>query len=142
MHGVKAADRVWLTCCALHNWLLEIDGLSSEWDGEIGKFDIDPENDDIPFALRRLDNGESRRNYDSSGMGLGYIDQEDVCEGNNNNDEPIAMEQDVEVVEDYIINLSGTNDVHKLSSATMQKKLIKHFNILFKENKIQWPRSR
>jgi hypothetical protein len=25
--GVEVADKVWKACCALHNWLLEIDGL-------------------------------------------------------------------------------------------------------------------
>ncbi len=25
--GVEVVDKVWKTCCALHNWLLEIDGL-------------------------------------------------------------------------------------------------------------------
>jgi hypothetical protein len=27
LHGVDAVNSVWFTCCALHNWLLEIDGL-------------------------------------------------------------------------------------------------------------------
>ena len=27
IHGVESADKIWLTCCALHNWLLETDGL-------------------------------------------------------------------------------------------------------------------
>jgi hypothetical protein len=31
LQGVDAVDKVWLTCCALHNWLLEIDGLNAEW---------------------------------------------------------------------------------------------------------------
>ena len=26
----KVGD-VWRTCCALHNWLLDIDGLNNEW---------------------------------------------------------------------------------------------------------------
>ena len=24
--GINNTDKIWLTCCALHNWLLEIDG--------------------------------------------------------------------------------------------------------------------
>ncbi len=43
--GVECADNIFLTCCALHNWLLEIDGLDkewrngvpSDWEGEIGE---------------------------------------------------------------------------------------------------------
>ncbi len=34
VHGVDKVDIIWLTCCALHNWLLEIDGLSNVWTGE------------------------------------------------------------------------------------------------------------
>ena len=33
LHGVDAVDSVWFTCCALHNWLLEVDGLTEEWVG-------------------------------------------------------------------------------------------------------------
>ncbi len=28
--GVYSVDCVWFTCCALHNWLLDIDGLSEK----------------------------------------------------------------------------------------------------------------
>jgi hypothetical protein len=31
LQGVDAVDKIWLTCCALHNWLLEIDGLNAKW---------------------------------------------------------------------------------------------------------------
>ncbi len=32
IQGVDVVDNIWLTCCALHNWLLEIDGLTdAEW---------------------------------------------------------------------------------------------------------------
>ena len=31
-HGILTCDLVWLTCCALHNMLLEVDGLSKKWD--------------------------------------------------------------------------------------------------------------
>jgi hypothetical protein len=41
---VDAADKVWLTCYALHNMLIDVDGLDkgwaegarSDWDGESG----------------------------------------------------------------------------------------------------------
>jgi hypothetical protein len=28
--GVDSVDYIWFTCCALHNWLLDIDGLSEK----------------------------------------------------------------------------------------------------------------
>ena len=39
-HDVNAADGIWKTC-ALHNIMLEKDGLSQEWNGELGDLDLD-----------------------------------------------------------------------------------------------------
>jgi hypothetical protein len=30
INGVDVFDKIWFTCCALHNWLLEIDGLNAD----------------------------------------------------------------------------------------------------------------
>jgi hypothetical protein len=35
LHGVDIVDKMWKTCCALHNMLLEVDGLDVEWNGGI-----------------------------------------------------------------------------------------------------------
>jgi len=32
LHGIEACDKVWYTCFALHNFLLEEDNLSEGWD--------------------------------------------------------------------------------------------------------------
>jgi len=50
---------------------------------------------------------------------------------NDNSDTSIANERYVQGMDDDIINLTRTNEVRKLSSATMQNKLIKQFKILF-----------
>jgi hypothetical protein len=47
--GPESADKIWLTCCALHNCLLEADGLN-DWEGEIGLNDMSY----ASFALQRL----------------------------------------------------------------------------------------
>jgi hypothetical protein len=53
-------DDIWLTCCALHNWLLDIDGLSgqwkdgvliSDWDGKLGWMDFDGLHESIPNSI-------------------------------------------------------------------------------------------
>ena len=31
VHNTEASDNIWLTCCALHNMLLDVDGLSNAW---------------------------------------------------------------------------------------------------------------
>jgi hypothetical protein len=59
MHNTKVADNVWLMCCALHNMLLNVDGLSVGWQNgvpsywqvkENGQFELS----DMPRAIRRL----------------------------------------------------------------------------------------
>jgi hypothetical protein len=80
LHGVEKVDQVWFTCCALHNWLLEIDGLMNEWcdgvlvsdwDGPLGELDFKGINNNIPNAIARLSRNLDPRNYDSSGIGPG-----------------------------------------------------------------------
>ena len=64
MYGVDVVDKVWLTCCALHNWLLDIDGLSkpwdggvcmSDWEGSLVDLDFDGIDEAIPNALASLE---------------------------------------------------------------------------------------
>jgi hypothetical protein len=117
LHGVKSAYKVWLTCCALHNWLLEIDGLDEHWDlvipadweGELGHTDQqDLDQYVIPFACRRLNNPSLDRRYDTSVMGDGsdripirnQID-EDVGDVINVNDDDVN-DDDTNVNDDHV----------------------------------------
>ena len=64
LYNTEIADSIWLTCCALHNMLLDVDGLSkswnngvrSSWELETGEFGAD----DIPFAIHRQIGGSHR----------------------------------------------------------------------------------
>ena len=57
LHSIESVDMVWLTCCALHNMLLEVDGLdepwdgsripTSEWEGAMGELEVE----DVPVAM-------------------------------------------------------------------------------------------
>ena len=83
LYGVEATDKVWLTCCALHNWLLDIDGLdevwengilvkvTSEWLGDLGDHDFEGVSPEVPNAIVRLSTNLDPRKYDSSAMGPG-----------------------------------------------------------------------
>ncbi len=73
--GVDSVDYIWFTCCSLHNWLLDIDGLSqkwvggvrqcvSNWEGELGCLDFDDVHKDVPNALACLSENQDARNYD------------------------------------------------------------------------------
>jgi hypothetical protein len=79
--GVVNVDKVWITCCALYNWLLEIERSTIEQLGRrIGYFDGLPSS--IPNAIARLSANLDLRNYNVSGMGPG----EDVVGESNAND--------------------------------------------------------
>jgi len=82
IYGVDSVDHVWFTNCALHNLLLEVDGLTqkwvsgvhkltSNWDGDMGCSDYDGVQVDAPNALAHLSSNLDPRNYDSSGLGPG-----------------------------------------------------------------------
>jgi len=87
LEGVDAVDKIWRSCCALHNWLLEIDGLyeewseisilgSSDWEGELGDCDFEGINVSVPWLLAHLSQRLDPRTLDLSGMGPGI----DICE--------------------------------------------------------------
>ena len=57
VYGVDRVDDIWLTCCASHNWLLEIEGISgrwedgyfvSGWEDDLGRMDFDGLHESIP----------------------------------------------------------------------------------------------
>ena len=53
-----------MKCCALHNWLLEIDGRNDEWTAhfDMNNNNMEDNDDTVPFAVQQL-------NEDYSGMG-------------------------------------------------------------------------
>ncbi len=80
IYGVLKIDEVWKTCCSLHNWLLDIDGLNTEWvdgvcviasdwEGPMGESDFNGLHEEIPYSIARLSTNLDPRNYDLSGMG-------------------------------------------------------------------------
>jgi hypothetical protein len=150
VQGVQAVDKVWLTCCALHNWLLDIDGLDSEWEGqsipapsdwegEMGDVDIEGLS---PNVLQLATNSSFvPRNYDSSGMGHG----DDVVRGTEVRNSDVLLENMMEEDEDE--NKMDTGDgevrnVRDLSLSFFRSRLVEHFDILFKRNEIKWTKRR
>ena len=141
LHGVNIADRIWMTCCALHNYLLEIDGLSIEWNGDVGLFDIEESDGNVPFAIRRLQTGAEKRNYDRSDIGPGYFQNDDNEEEDaNNNTGQVECDEDLYKNINEEIQQNGINKVNRLSSNLMREKLITHFDILFHKQMVHWPR--
>ena len=139
IEGVDSVDKVWLTCCALHNWLLEIDGLNAEWseisitgsdwEGELGDCDFEGINVRVPWSLARLSQRLDPRTLDLSGMGPG-ID---------------VSEQRMQPDQDDHTNPAGVNGVKLVKGMSLKvfrRKLVNHFKILFARNEIKWPTRR
>jgi len=149
VHGVDKVDLIWLTCCALHNWLLDIDGLSNEWTGEqvatncesdwlgeLGDHDFEGvsiERTNIPNAILRLSNNLTVRNFDASGMGPGS----DVA---TDSFHLLNVEEDDET-ESQILEKGREREriVNKLSLKFFRSRLVEHFHIMWSRNKIIWP---
>ena len=118
LQGVKKADRIWKTCCALHNLLLIRDGLDKEWDGGIS---TNPTTQgsygNTPFAIQRLH---------STDIPASIVHNTNHTDNNGDN-------------ENTEISLDNVNIVRNLSPSDFQSKLIKHFDISFHQHKIVWP---
>jgi hypothetical protein len=149
LHGVEACDKIWATCCALHNWLLEIDGLDDKWEqgvpsiweGELGNFEEgDVRNHALPSAIQMLNSPAEFRNFDLSGMGAG----DDCDETSSINCEVVDTAPAISgSTESPIASTESSSDepisVLSLSQNSFKNKLINHFDILFQQNKIVWP---
>ncbi|KAG7374490.1 hypothetical protein IV203_013585 [Nitzschia inconspicua] len=122
-------DRIGKTCAALHNCLLEADGLddswNSDWSGNLGELN----EHNIPNALRTLFtlNIMSMVNYDTSGMGQGNHPQADE------DDEAVAAHHGT-VTRDE----TGAIIVRKMSKEELRRRLV-HFDIAFKRKELCLP---
>ncbi len=146
LHGVDAVDSVWLTCCGLHNWLLEINGLTeewvggvckivSDWDGEVGCLDFEGVRVEVPNALACLSVNLDPQNYDSSGLGPGL----DVIAENRTLLTKEADELSDGIDDRNMMLIIRNRRVKDLSLSVFRRLLVNHFAILFSQNNIVWP---
>jgi hypothetical protein len=150
VHGVRKADNIWHTCCALHNWLLEIDGLNepwtsgelvSDWENELGQFE------DSHFvekwccsealgAISRLRKQDDFRTYDSTQFGSNRQEIDELSELNPDDTMDDICESNA--------NVSTENEqillVKNLSQAYFRSRLVEHFDILYQRGEIIWPK--
>lgn len=73
LHGIENCDKIWLTCCALHNMLLEVDGLAKRWEHgvqSVYESKLDHYND-LPSLLQKLAKPDSSRNFDIADISYG-----------------------------------------------------------------------
>jgi hypothetical protein len=131
LHGIEATDRIWLTCCALHNFLLEEDGLDAGWDmnqymSDLGDHDEEDSNCFLGSPLNSTQL-QRQRQFDTSGMGSGSNRSRTGFQ------DPATEEGPPEVDEE------GVTKVHTLSLKYFRAKLVENFDILWEKEQIQWP---
>ena len=144
LHSLESVDAIWGTCCALHNYLLQKDGLldgwetsadnQSEWTGNIGCFDEAADVlEHLPEQIQRLfdEIGMEPRDFDVSGIGAG--DDRSGDDGTDNDDSDARSYDDPEGTG------GGERLVHRLSQDYFREKLVEHFDIMFKQGRIVWP---
>lgn len=120
IHGrdlFSKTDNIWFTCCALHNWLLEIDGLDSRWTEGVqgdweGSWGLHDESDARRFGVSRQ----------SDLSQIGGIDSTDPSETHVSGD----GDEDARVV-------------RLMSQRSFREKLIKHFQCKWSRREVVWP---
>ena len=133
------SDSIWKTYCALHNMLLDVNGLANGWENGV-RLEWDTEEDctqDLSFALRRLIKPGSSRNLDILGIGYGnnaLTSTESVSASINNNEE-----DELNVVDSMGQNRFVACTINKMSLQQFRSKLIRHFNIAFHQKKLSGP---
>ena len=150
LHGVECATKIFKTCCALHNSLLDIDGTNkgsdSDWLGRMGRHEYEDTTNQISGVLLRLNNLENANSNIPSNIDTmlpSELQQIDITQ------HPFVMNNVIEnITEEYnassdiLTNESNSesSNVINMSQEKFRKKLVEHFNILFDQNKIVWPK--
>jgi hypothetical protein len=141
MHNTEVADNIWLTCCALHNMLLDVDGLSTGWNNGIpSDWELDSsdfEESDLPDSIRRLidpTGGVGVCSYDGTSIGHDYqgAANRDDIEDDDDDDNQIVVTIEQFTASDGIA-------VNQLSLSMFRSLLINNFNNSFHKNKVVWP---
>lgn len=114
VHGLGAVDDIWKTCCALHNMLLEVDGLAEDWrEGVTGDWEGDwglhEREDSTRFGISR--------DHDLSG--LGGMQDSDVGAS--------------------AAPTSGTRTVRNMELSSFRSSLIEHFTLKWRAREVRWP---
>ena len=120
LQDIDKCDEIWLTCCALHNRLLFIDGLHKNWEGGAPsnwEKDQSHKNYTTPFAVSRL-NAPS---------------PEEVLADNN------ELQGNINSLDLSKYEIDGFRIVSMLPQDIFKDLLVENFDIRFKKGDIKWP---
>lgn len=139
LHGAAVVDKIWKTCCALHNWLLEVDGLNAEWklgvpsdfEGELGDHDLGDSQVFVPSILERVRNCTDfhgrLETFDPTTLG-----NVDWGVGDEGEDEGEDESQGAS-------SCSPGISIRSLSLVDFRERLVQHFRYRWERKGIKWP---
>mmetsp|Transcript_55611 Transcript_55611/g.126407 ORF Transcript_55611/g.126407 Transcript_55611/m.126407 type:complete len:530 (+) Transcript_55611:324-1913(+) len=153
LHGVEAIDHVWATCCALHNFLLEADGLNERWEEGVKSDREGPMEDhdeaDVPLIFQRVRGGTVHTDF--SGMGNGGDESppgeafgtersggSTAPNSRGSATSPAGGEASA-IVGSAGASASGRKEVRMMEFETFRQKLVTHFSIKWERKEIKWP---
>lgn len=116
----EAVNHIWKTCCALHNMLLDVDGLAegwregalSEYQGELGEHDT--------MDIERFAPGHNS-SFDISRVGRAF--------------RPSSSSTDREGASSSAV----VRPIHQTNVSLFRRHLIDHFDAKWKSGQIRWP---
>ena len=111
--NIITADKVWRTCCALHNYLLDIDGLDEIWQDNVTCSDSGYDCFDI-CRLTGCDDGDER--------------------------DDITIHEEQNCLNQFPVLPGEVRDVRGLTFDCMRSKLVDHFDITFSLGNVVWPK--
>lgn len=139
LHGARAVDNIWKTCCALHNWLLEVDGLNAEWrsgvpsdfEGELGHHDLGDAQLFVPRILDRVINCTEFQGrletFDATYMGNAEVNSER------------EVGDDVGISTPVSTSSSPCISVRSLSLSDFRDRLVRNFRFKWDKKMVKWP---
>ena len=159
LQNMEVSDNIWLTCCALHNMLLDVDGLSkawkngarSHWELESGKF----QDEEIPFAIRRLidplgTDDFRLHHFDASQFGYrrppapvevsDHEDDDDETDDRNRDRNENRNTTVGHCIQVQLGQIQSGTAVSELNLFQFCSLLIENFNARFHENTLKWPK--
>jgi len=135
LEGSYTADSIWMTCCALHNRLLVIDGSDGEWEGMMGTNNVEDVCRLLCFAVQRMENplvAEFGSRSHEKAANVAWLLEGQLTStstgDSDDEDEPLAIRT----------NTQGAMVVNSLSYYEFRKRLVTHFDTLYKQHKISW----
>ena len=142
LSGTGNTDRIWLTCCALHNFLLNEDGMDKIWtDGWLQPQFARHSDEDLQKVYRDKEGKwirDGHRELDTTGFGSRLPTWSKPTEEEIGSDDP--QDDDDNPPEQEMAGPEGFRPVNTLSLRDFRNMLVEHFDILFSKGEVKWPK--